>query len=280
MNTIKLENKIIKTKYNSFDELNEDDLKLLNSKKGVKYLIKQDEINMSAINKVLRQIHYELQLSELQVELIKLQKDVIKKGKRMVILFEGRDTAGKGGAIRRFMEHINPRHATEIALPKPTEGEKKSWYLQRYIKNLPEPGNIVFFNRSWYNRAIVEPVNGFCTNAEYEKFMQEVIDFENMLIKDDIHLIKFYFSISKSEQQERLELIKNNPLKLWKVSNVDKRAIELWDKYSEYKNKMFEQTATKNNPWVILNSNSKMSARINAINYVLSKIDYDKNQDS
>lgn len=247
------------------------ELKLLNSNLAMKMMLQSEEVEPK---KVLRFVNYEKEVEKLQVELIKLQHWVINQKKRVVVIFEGRDAAGKGGAIRRINHHLNPRHYRVVALPKPSEEERGQWYFQRYINKLPNPGEIVFFDRSWYNRAVVEPVNGFCTKAEYDQFMDQVVDFENMITKDGIILIKFYFSISKGEQQKRFHEIKNNPLKRWKMSPVDERAQELWDDYTEYKEKMFKQTHSHKNPWVIIEANRKTKARLEAIKYILKTIPY------
>lgn len=249
-----------------------EEIKLLNSNKAVKLMLKQKgPVNPT---KALRYVAYEKRLEELQVELIKLQHWVINNKKRVCILFEGRDAAGKGGAIRRLTHHLNPRFYNVVALPKPTEQERGQWYFQRYINKLPNPGQIVLFDRSWYNRAVVEPVNGFCTEEEYARFMKEVVHFETMLTNDEILLIKFYFSITKKEQQRRFDEIRRNPLKRWKMSPVDERAQELWDVYTGYKQKMFEQTNTEQNPWVILEADRKTAARVKAIEHVLDTIPY------
>jgi polyphosphate kinase 2 len=192
-----------------------------------------------------------------------------------MIIFEGRDAAGKGGAIKRFTEHLNPRKYRVVALPKPTEVETGQFYFQRYFKHLPDPGEIVFFDRSWYNRAIVEPVFGFCTKSQYEKFMMEVPEIEHALIDDGIIMIKFWFSISKETQKKRFQERMKNPLKQWKLSPVDKKAQEMWDKITHYKEEMFSKTHTSYSPWIIVNSNDKKSARLESIRYVLSQIDYD-----
>lgn len=250
----------------------EKDLKLLNTNRATKVLLSQgDHINPE---KVLRYVKYEKTLEELQVELIKMQHWIIENNQRLCILFEGRDAAGKGGAIRRVTHHINPRNYRVIALPKPTEQEKGQWYFQRYVNKLPDPGNIVLFDRSWYNRAVVEPVNGFCTPEEYERFMSEVNNFENMITNDGIILMKFYFSITKSEQARRFDDIKSNPLKRWKMSPVDEKAQELWDVYTEYKERMFSHTNTEKNPWIILRANRKTTARIAVIKHILKRVPY------
>ncbi len=250
----------------------EKDLKLLNTNRATKVLLSQgDNINPE---KVLRYVKYEKTLEELQVELIKMQHWIIENNQRLCILFEGRDAAGKGGAIRRVTHHINPRNYRVIALPKPTEQEKGQWYFQRYVNKLPDPGNIVLFDRSWYNRAVVEPVNGFSTPEEYERFMSEVNNFENMITNDGIILMKFYFSITKSEQARRFDDIKSNPLKRWKMSPVDEKAQELWDVYTEYKERMFSHTNTEKNPWIILRANRKTTARIAVIKHILKRVPY------
>ncbi len=231
--------------------------------------------NKKAVKKLLDTIRYQRELEELQIELIKLQQWVQKEKKRIAIIFEGRDAAGKGGAIRRFIEHLNPRSMRVVALPKPTEVEQGQWYFQRYINQLPNPGEIVFFDRSWYNRAVVEPVNGFCTTEQYEQFMLQVPDFEHMLYEDGLILFKFWFSISKDEQLRRFKSRKRNPLKQWKISPVDMRAQELWDKYTYYKEEMFYKTHTNYSPWIIVKANNKKEARLASIRYVLDHIDYD-----
>ena len=251
----------------------EKELRLLSTNKAAKLFLRQgDSINPS---RVLRTIKYERYLERLQVELIKMQKWVIEGNHRVCILFEGRDAAGKGGAIRRVTHHINPRHYKVVALPKPTVQEKGQWYFQRYINKLPNPGEIVMFDRSWYNRAVVEPVNGFCTNEEYERFMREVNNFESMITNDNIVLIKLYFSITKEEQAKRFADIRSNPLKKWKMSAVDEKAQGLWDVYTEYKERMFSHTNTDQNPWTIIKANKKTSARIKAIEHILHRVPYD-----
>lgn len=251
------------------EELTEEDMELLNSSVGMYTLLKSKKIS---VKRALREARYIQKLKEKQEELIKLQNWVIENKKKVVVLFEGRDAAGKGGAIRRITEYINPRHFRIIALNIPTEDESKQWFFQRYINELPNPGEIVFFDRSWYNRAVVEPVNGFCTDKEYEIFMSQVNDFEKMLIQSNTHLIKFYFSISKEEQAKRFKEIKRNPLKKWKMTAVDERAQALWDNYTEYKEKMFEHTNTEYAPWVVINANKKSNARLKAINHILQTI--------
>lgn len=253
--------------------LSEADLKLLNTKTGLIELLKNKEVK---VDRVLNRLHYYNRLEEYQADLIKLQNYVYENNKRIAILFEGRDAAGKGGAIRRFIEHMNPRKLKKVALPSPTPVEQGQWYFQRYIQNLPNPGEIIFFDRSWYNRAVVEPVNGFCTPKQYKEFMSQVVDFERMLASDGVQIIKLWFSITQDEQQERFSRIRANPLKHWKLSPVDDRALELWDEYSTYKEVMFRKTNKKSSPWAIVRADVKTKARVEAIKYVLNQVDYPK----
>ena len=215
-------------------KISQEDVELLNSTIGMYSLLRSKKLNVA---KAIDEASYANELRKKQEELIKLQNWVIGNDQKVVIVFEGRDAAGKGGAIRRITEYINPRQFRIIALNIPTEDEKKQWFFQRYINQLPKPGEIVFFDRSWYNRAVVEPVNGFCSEDEYEVFMEQVNPFEKMLIQSNTHLIKFYFSISKEEQAKRFKDIKSDPLKRWKMTAVDERAQDLWDDYTHYKRK-------------------------------------------
>ncbi len=253
------------------EEITGKDITLLNKKKGLKQFLSR---NSTTATRVLRYLNYETRLKSLQEELIKLQKWVGQNNEKIVIIFEGRDAAGKGGAIRRTTEHLNPREFKVVALPKPTEEEKGQWYFQRYINQLPREGEMVLFDRSWYNRAIVEPVNGFCTDEEYTTFMGQVNHFERMINESGIRLIKLYFSISKDEQEKRFEDIKSSPIKKWKYSAVDQKAIELWDDYTDYKKKMFKKTNTKTSPWIVIKANRKTKARIEAIEHILDIIPY------
>ncbi|MEM9544345.1 MAG: polyphosphate kinase 2 [Bacteroidota bacterium] len=252
-------------------KLTPEEVDMLNSKIGLHTLLKSKKYNL---RKILEEVKYILELKKQQEELIKLQNWVIEQQKKVVVLFEGRDAAGKGGAIRRITEYINPRHFRIVALNIPTDDERKQWFFQRYINELPKPGEIVFFDRSWYNRAVVEPVNGFCTQEEYLIFMAQVNEFEKMLIQSDTYLIKFYFSISKSEQAKRFKEIKHNPLKRWKMTPVDERAQELWDEYSAYRKKMIDHTNTDHAPWEVIDANQKSSARMHAIKHMLKTIPY------
>ncbi len=251
--------------------LTEADLIGLTSKKGLIQLLKSKNINTKI---ALRTLRCEAELRQLQIELVKLQRDVQLTGRRVAIIFEGRDAAGKGGAIRRFTEHLNPRSMRVVALPKPTEVEKGQWYFQRYVKHLPNPGEIAFFDRSWYNRAVVEPVMKFCTKTQHKIFMQQVPEFEHMLYEDNIDVIKFWFSISKCEQKRRFERRVKNPLKQWKISPVDDEAQVHWDLYTTYKEEMFSKTHTSYSPWVIVKANSKIKARLEAIRHVLNTLPY------
>jgi polyphosphate kinase 2 len=226
------------------------------------------------VGKIKEALQYEKDLELLQIELVKLQRSIQEEGKRLAILFEGRDAAGKGGTIRRFIEHLNPRAMRVVALPKPTEEERGQWYFQRYMKQLPNRGEIVFFDRSWYNRGIVEPVNDFCTRAEYERFMQQVPEFEHMIVEDGVILVKFWFSISREEQLARFASRQTNPLKQWKLSPLDGRAQDLWDAYTRHKEVVFSRTHTSFSPWIIVKANNKRKARLESIRHVLSLIDY------
>lgn len=211
----------------------------------------------------------------LQTEMVRMQSWVIENKKRIVILFEGRDSAGKGGAIMRFIRYINPRFYEVVALNKPTDDERGQWYFQRYATHLPKPGHILFFDRSWYNRAVVEPVMGFCTREEYERFIPQARQFEKMLIDDGCILIKFWFSINKDEQNRRLLERKTNPLINWKLSSVDMEAQLKWEDYTHYKMEMFKLTGTEQSPWIVIEGNDKDKARKEAIRYVLNAIPYE-----
>jgi polyphosphate kinase 2 len=219
---------------------------------------------------------YEKQKYDLQVELLKLQQWVKKTGQRVVIVFEGRDAAGKGGAIKRFMEHLNPRGARVVALEKPTETEAGQWYFQRYVSQLPTAGEIVLFDRSWYNRAGVERVMGFCTNEQYDAFMRQCPEFERHLVTSGIHLIKFWFSVSRAEQRRRFKEREQHPLKQWKLSPVDLASLDKWDDYTKAKEAMFFETDTADAPWTVIKSDCKKRARLNAMRYVLHRLPYGK----
>jgi polyphosphate kinase 2 len=217
---------------------------------------------------------YEKEMEELQVELLKAQNWVKESGERIIILFEGRDAAGKGGTIKRFMEHLNPRGAHVVALEKPTDRERTQWYFQRYIENLPSGGEIVFFDRSWYNRAGVERVMGFCTPNDYLEFMRQCPDLERMLVRSGIRLFKYWFSVTRAEQHRRFKSREHDPLKQWKLSPIDKASLDKWDEYTEAKEAMFFYTDTADAPWTIIKSDDKKRARVNCMRHFLASLPY------
>jgi len=219
-------------------------------------------------------LDYESELKDLQIELLKLQNHVKDKGLKILMIFEGRDAAGKGGTIKRITEHLNPRGARVVALDKPSDVEKTQWYFQRYSKHLPSAGEIVLFDRSWYNRGGVEPVMGFCTPAEHQEFLDEVSSFEKMLVNSGIIIFKFYFSVSKDEQAKRFKGRKTDPLKQFKLSPVDAKSQDLWDKYTAVKHSMLRASHTGTAPWIIIRSDDKKKARINCIKHILSSIQF------
>ena len=218
---------------------------------------------------------YEREKRRLQIELLKLQNWMKASGDRLVILFEGRDAAGKGGTIKRFMEHLNPRGATVVALEKPSERESTQWYFQRYVEHLPAAGEIVLFDRSWYNRAGVERVMGFCSADEYREFMRQAPAFERMLTRSGMHLVKFWFSVSRNEQRTRFAVRKVDPVRQWKLSAMDLESLDKWDEYTEAKETMFFYTDTPEAPWTVVKSNDKKRARLEAMRYLLNRFDYD-----
>lgn len=224
---------------------------------------------------MMKRKEYEKEKRLLQVELLKMQRWVRDTGQKVVVLFEGRDAAGKGGTIKRFMENLNPRGARVVALSKPTEWEEGQWYFQRYVQHLPSRGEIVFFDRSWYNRAGVERVMGFCTDEEYREFLRTVPQFESMLLRSGTSLVKFWFSVSRREQAKRFEDRAKDPLKQWKLSPVDLASADKWDAYSEARNEMFSHTDTNEVPWTIVRSDDKKRARLNAMRHLLSLLDYE-----
>ncbi len=252
-------------------ELGPDDLRLINTRKGLVELLRRKRIRLG---RALETLQYQEEIEKLQIELGKLQRWVVAKKQRVAILFEGRDAAGKGGSIRRFTEHLNPRSMRLVALPAPTDEERGQWYFQRYSRQLPNPGEIVFFDRSWYNRAVVEPVNGFCSEDQYQRFIQQVTEYEHMLYEDGMIIVKFWFSISKEEQSRRFKSRSENPLKQWKLSPIDEQAQKLWDTYSHYKKEMFTRTHSSFSPWIIVGANDKKQARLESIRYVLNLLPY------
>jgi polyphosphate kinase 2 len=267
----------VKNQFMSRNILTSEDFINAGSKKELLRKIEEKQI---PIKKTLNTIEYEDTLIELQKELVKLQTWVQDTKQRVAILFEGRDAAGKGGAIRRFVEHLNPRSMRVVALDKPTVVEKGQWYFERYVKELPNRGEIVLMDRSWYNRAVVEPVMGFCDSQQYDRFMRQVPELEHMLFEDGVTIIKFWFSISKEEQWKRFQSRSENPLKQWKLSPVDQKSRSKWDQYTFYKEEMFSKTHTAFSPWTIINANKKKTARLESIRYVLSQFNYDGKEDA
>ena len=223
---------------------------------------------------LLSRKRYEAQKYQLQVELLKLQIWAKETGQRVILLFEGRDAAGKGGTIKRFMEHLNPRGARVVALEKPSQTEQGQWYFQRYVQHLPTAGEIVMMDRSWYNRAGVERVMGFCSDDEYQEFMRQTPSFERQLVRSGIHLIKFWFSVSRKEQLRRFKEREHNPLKHWKLSPIDLASLDKWEDYTKAKEAMFFHTDTADAPWTVIKSDCKKRARLNALRYILHKLPY------
>ena len=253
------------------------DLNQIHNKEDLLALIKEKKVDLT---KVMEVGSYRENLHELQIELLKLQNWILKQQKRVVIIFEGRDAAGKGGAIRRFIRFLNPRSVRVVALNKPTDIERGQWYFRRHVKELPNPGEMVFFDRSWYNRAVIEPVMGFCTSQEYEEFIRQVPEFEHMLFETGVDIIKLWFSITRKEQSKRLKARETDPLKQWKLSQLDEKTNKKWDEITYYKEEMFSKTHTGFAPWIIIRSNSKRLARLESIRYVLSKFGYEGKTDA
>ena len=232
-------------------------------------------VDLHALEYGIQKIYDSEEMRKYQIELIKMQNYLEKSNKKMIILFEGRDASGKGGAIRRMTRYMNSRHYRVIALGKPTETQKGQWFFQKYIEHFPTGGEVVLFDRSWYNRAMVEPVFGFCTNHQYEIFMEDVVNFEHDLVRQDIILVKLYFSVSKDVQFSRFQSRKSSPLKQWKLSEVDLQAQDLWEEFSEKKYEMLKRTHSRSAPWNIVRSDDKHKARMEAIKIVLNSVDYD-----
>ncbi len=251
----------------------QDFMKLDSRADLVQFLLDNKE-NQPFYGDTLEKVIYEEELRKLQGELVNFQQWAVENKKKIAIIFEGRDASGKGGTIKRFTEHLNPRAMRLVALNKPTDVERGQWYFRRYIKELPNEGEIVFFDRSWYNRAVVEPVMGFCSPQQYESFMVQVPEFEHMLYEAGTTIIKFWFSVSKDQQLYRFNRRLRNPLKRWKYSPVDEKGQELWDTFTYYKDQMFSRTHNSFSPWVIVKSNDKLRARLEAIRYVLSLFNY------
>lgn len=223
--------------------------------------------------KFLKQLEYEKELNQLQYEMLRLQEYVISQKKKLLVIYEGRDAAGKGGTISRTIAKMNPKNFRVTALPKPTEIESQQWYFQRYIHQLPKKEEVVFFDRSWYNRAVVEPVFGFCTPEQHESFMNQVNALEHLLIDDGMILIKFFLNISKEEQEGRLNDRKEDPMKQYKIGGLDKQAQEKWDDYTHYIDKMLKKTSTEKSPWIEIKTDDKKEARLETMKYILRKID-------
>ncbi len=259
----------------TLDRVDAPSLPSKGSKKNKKHLVPDDRT--TEIGNLKRSDYLKL-ITPLHVELLKLQNWVKETKQRVVVIFEGRDAAGKGGTIKRFIEHLNPRGCRVVALNKPTEFEKGQWYFQRYVRHLPTDGEIVLFDRSWYNRAMVERVMGFATSDEVREFLRSVPEFERMLIRSGIRLHKFYFSVSKNEQAHRFRRRTNDPLKQWKLSPVDMASQGLWPEYTKAKEDMFFYTSTADCPWTIIKSDSKMRARLNAIRFFLAAHEYPTKQ--
>ena len=240
---------------------------------------KKDEQNKSETHAQIwvkkETLEYDKELKKLQVELLKFQNYVKEKGLKVLMIFEGRDAAGKGGTIKRITEHLNPRGARVVALEKPSDKERSQWYFQRYVEHLPSAGEIVLFDRSWYNRAMVEPVMGFCSEREHHKFLKDAPEFENMIVDEDIQIFKFYFSVSKKEQAKRFKSREDDLLKQYKLSPVDKESQRLWNEYSLAKFMMLSATHTESAPWTIVKSDNKKKARINAIKHILNFVEYE-----
>lgn len=259
------------SQFSKWKLLTEEDFRTLKSAEEYRARLSELGRNIKSVDFNLK---YEEELRDLQVELVKLQSWIAEKKLRVAVIFEGRDAAGKGGAIKRFSEHLNPRSMRVVALPRPNEVEKLQWYFRRYIAVLPNAGEIVFFDRSWYNRAVVEPVMGFCNEDQYQRFMRQVPEFEHMLFEDGVTVIKFWFSISKAEQARRFRERNKNPLKQWKLSPVDQKGQELWNQYTYYKEQMFSRTHTSFSPWIIVKTNMKKEARLESMRYLLSQFEY------
>lgn len=273
----KQENEIVKeTKIVSKKENSEELKKLQDENIYLKSVLGDyRKLDSEVLNEGVQKI-YDLQsLKPYQIELIKLQDWLEKENKRMIIIFEGRDASGKGGAIRRITRYMNNKHYRVVALGKPTETQRDQWFLQRYIEHFPTGGEVVLFDRSWYNRAMVEPIFGFCTQEEHEIFMEDIVNFEQDLVRQGMILIKLYFSVSKEEQKRRFDRRINDPLRHWKFSEVDMQAQDLWDEFSEKKYEMLRRTTSRSAPWHIIRSDDKHKARLEAMKIILNSVDYD-----
>lgn len=275
---LKVPEKTIDTKKKVLEKWEKKETKLkknLSEHTSLKNLNKKKSKGRQAIWVKKFILEYEEELNQLQIELLKWQKHVIAKEERVLLLFEGRDAAGKGGTIKRIVEHLNPRGARVVALLKPSDRERTQWYFQRYVQHLPSAGEIVLFDRSWYNRAMVEPTMGFCTDEENKRFLKDVPMLEAMLVKNGILLFKFFFSVSKDEQMRRFKARETSPLKQYKISPVDREAQERWDDYTVRKFQMLNETNRTISPWTIIRSDNKKKARLNCIKHILSKVEYE-----
>ena len=272
----KITTRTIKTNEPVKVEPNKDAERLKEENKFLKSILGDyKKVDLLTLQEGIQKVYDNAQMQEYQIELIKMQDYLERSGKKMIILFEGRDASGKGGAIRRMTRYMNARHYKVVALGKPTDTQKGQWFFQKYIEHFPTGGETVLFDRSWYNRAMVEPVFGFCTDHQYEIFMEDVVNFEHDLVRQDIILVKLYFSVSKEEQQKRFESRRTNPLKQWKLSEVDLQAQDLWDEFSEKKYEMLKRTHSRSAPWNIVRSDDKHKARMEAIKIILNSVDYD-----
>ena len=272
--TIETINNKVEQKENSFE--NEQLSKLIKENEElISILGNYKKLNPDVLNEGIQKIYDLEELKKYQIELIKLQNHLESNSQRMIIIFEGRDASGKGGAIRRMTRYMNNKHYRVVALGKPTETQRTQWFFQRYIERFPTGGEIVLFDRSWYNRAMVEPVFGFCTKEEHEIFMEDVVNFEQDLVRQGMILIKLYFSVSKEEQKRRFDRRIQDPLRQWKFSEVDMQAQDLWDEFSEKKYEMLRRTTSRSAPWHIVRSDDKHKARLEAIKVILNSVDYD-----
>jgi len=265
-----------KSELNKKELSNDKVLQLAEENKFLKSILGDyKKVDLVTLQEGIQKVYDNAQMQAYQIELIKMQDYLEKTGKKMIILFEGRDASGKGGAIRRMTRYMNARHYKVVALGKPTETQKGQWFFQKYIEHFPTGGETVLFDRSWYNRAMVEPVFGFCSDHQYEIFMEDVVNFEHDLVRQDITLVKLYFSVSKEEQLKRFESRRTNPLKQWKLSEVDLQAQDLWDEFSEKKYEMLKRTHSRSAPWNIVRSDDKHKARMEAIKIILNSVDYE-----
>jgi len=263
-------------KQSEFIEFEGEKIKLNELLQSYKTLKKDHEILQKESRKALKTYRQFQELKPYEAELIKMQEQLEKNNKRMIILFEGRDAAGKGGAIRRVTHYMNEKHYRVVALGRPSEVQRSQWFFQKYVTQFPRGGEIVLFDRSWYNRAMVEPVFGFCTPEEHQNFMRGVVGFEKDIVRQGTLLIKLYFSVTKEEQERRFEIRKTNPLKQWKLSEIDVEMQELWDEFTQRKYEMLKRSHTSEAPWSIIRADNKHRARLNAIKVILNSVDYDR----